>query len=138
MQLVIADTGVVSRRLMGNKEIIEAFDFVGNERIVITAITKIELFNWVNGYKSKLGEKAFKMLIAEINRFPTIHIDRKVSSMAVELSQRYFTKLGDLLIASIAIQNGLEVFTLNQKDFKTIKGVNIYMPPNYSEIKKTL
>ncbi len=138
MQLVIADTGVISRRLMGNKEIIEAFDFVGNERIVITAITKIELFNWVNGYKSKLGEKAFKMLIAEINRFPTIHIDRKVSSIAVELSQRYFTKLGDLLIASIAIQNGLEVFTLNQKDFKTIKGVNIYMPPNYSEIKKIL
>ncbi len=138
MQLVIVDTGVVSRRLMGNKEIVKAFDFVGNERIVITVITKIELFNWVNGYKSKLGEKTFKMLIAEINRFPTIHIDRKVSSIAVDLSQRYFTKVGDLLIASIAIQNGLEVFTLNHKDFKTIKGVNIYMPPNYAEIKKTL
>jgi predicted nucleic acid-binding protein len=138
MQLIIADTGVVSRRLIGKQPFIDAFDYIGKERIVITAITKIELFHWVNGFKNGLGEKGYRNTIAEINKFPTIQIDRKVSAIAVDLAQRYFTKVGDLLIASIAIHNGIEIFTVNTKDFKSIKGVNLYTPPNYLEIKDTL
>ena len=53
MRLILADTGIVSRRLTENQAIIDAFDYIGKERIVISAITKIELFNWVNGYKSQ-------------------------------------------------------------------------------------
>ncbi len=138
MQLIIADTGIVSRRLSQKQPIIDAFNFIGKERIVITSVTKMELFNWVNGYKTQLGEKGHRNTIAEINKFPVIQIDRKVSAIAVDLSKYYQTKVADLLIASIAIHNGIEIFTINIKDFKSIKGVNLYTPPNYSEIKEIL
>jgi predicted nucleic acid-binding protein len=138
MRLILADTGVVSRRLTKNQPIIDAFEYIGKERIVVSSITKIELFNWVNGYKSQLGEKVHRELVAEINKFPVIQIDRKVSSVAIELSKYYLTKVPDLLIASTALHHGIEIFTVNAKDFKNIKGVDLYNPPNYSEIKKTL
>ncbi len=138
MRLIIVDTGVLSRRLSNKEEYIKAFDYIGNERIVITSITKIELFNWVRAYRSHLGEKKYKIIFASIDKFPTIHIDRKTSTLAVELSQRYFTKIGNLLIASVAIQYEIEIFTNNTKDFKNIKGVKLYTPPNYEEIAKTL
>ena len=74
-------------------------------------------------------------MLAEINKFPLIQIDRKVSSIAVDLSKYHFTKVADLLIASTALHHGIEIFTINAKDFKNIKGVDLYIPPNYSEIK---
>ncbi len=138
MRLILADTGVVSRRLSENKPITDAFEYIGKDRIVVSSVTKIELFNWVNGYKSELGEKGYRNLIAEINKFPVIQLDRKVSSIAVDLSKYHFSKVADLLIASTALHHGIEIFTVNSKDFKNIKGVDLYNPPNYSEIKKTL
>jgi predicted nucleic acid-binding protein len=138
MRLILADTGIVSRRLTEKQPIVEAFEYIGKERIVVSSITKIELFNWVNGYKNQLGKKAHRNLVAEINKFPVIQIDRKVSSVAVELSKYHFTKVADLLIASTALHHGIEIFTVNSKDFKNLKGVDLYTPPNYSEIKKTL
>lgn len=82
MRLILADTGIVSRRLSENKPITDAFEYIGKERIVVSSVTKIELFNWVNGYKSQLGEKGHRNLVAEINKFPVIQIDRKVSAIA--------------------------------------------------------
>jgi tRNA(fMet)-specific endonuclease VapC len=137
MRLIIADTGVVSRYVMQKEPFIEALDYIGFDRLAVSAITKIELTHWVNGYRSQLGDKKYRDSFAVINKFPTIQIDRKVSSIAVELSKHHFTKVADLLIASTALHHGIEIFTVNYKDFKNIKGVDLYTPPNYSEIKKT-
>ena len=68
MRLILADTGIVSRRLSENKSIIDAFEYIGKERIIVSSVTRIELFNWVNGYRSQLGEKVHRNLVAEINK----------------------------------------------------------------------
>lgn len=138
MRLILADTGVISRYVMQIPPFIEAIDYIGIDRIAISAITKIELTHWVNGYKKTLGAKKYKDAFILINSFPTVHIDRKISAIAIDLSNHYLTKVPDLLIASTAIHHGIELFTVNGKDFKTIKGFNLYVPPNDSDVKKVL
>jgi tRNA(fMet)-specific endonuclease VapC len=138
MRLVLVDTGVMSRYIMENETLVSAISYIGSERLVISAITKMELIHWINGYKSQLGAKKYRDNFNVINKYPLIQIDRKVSSIAVELSKHHFTKIPDLLIAATALHHGIEVFTVNTKDFQNIKGVDLYTPPNYAEIKKTL
>jgi predicted nucleic acid-binding protein len=138
MRLIIADTGVISRYVMQKEPFIEALDYIGFDRLAISVITKIELSHWINGYKTQLGAKKYRDSFTVINKFPVIQIDRKVSSIAVDLSKYHFTKVPDLLIASTALHHGIEIFTVNSKDFKNIKGVELYTPPNYFEIKKAL
>jgi predicted nucleic acid-binding protein len=138
MRLILADTGVMSRYIMENEPFVNAILYAGSERFVISSITKIELIRWINGYRSQVGERKYKNILNKINRLPTIQIDRKISAISVDLSKHYLTKIPDLLIASTSLTHGIEIFTVNTKDFKPIKGVELYTPPNYSEIKKTL
>ena len=138
MRLILIDTGVMSRYIMENEPFVSAISYIGSDRLVISAITKMELTHWINAYKNQLGAKKYRDNFSIINKFPTIQLDRKVSFIAVDLSKYHFAKVADLLIASTALYHGIEIFTVNSKDFKNIKGVNLYTPPNYSEIKKTL
>lgn len=138
MRLILVDTGVMSRYIMENEPLVSAISYIGSERLVISAITKMELTHQINGYKAQLGPKKYRDNFSVINKFPVIQIDRKVSAIAVDLSKYHFTKVADLLIASTALHHGIEVFTVNSKDFKNIKGIDLYTPPNYLEIKKAL
>lgn len=133
MRLILADTGAVSRALTNVPKFSEAFDYIGESNVLINAATKMELFQWINGYKSQLGEKDYRTLLLKINSLNTVQIDRKVSATAVELSRRYFSGVGDLLIAATAIENNIELFTYNKKHFKTIKGVRLYNPPSFQK-----
>lgn len=138
MRLILADTGVMSRYIMETEPFVTAISHAGSGRFVVSSVTKIELIRWINGYRVQVGEKRYKNIVGKINRLPTVQIDRKISAMSVDLSRYYPTKIPDLLIASTALHHRIEIFTINTKDFKIIKGVDLYTPPNYSEIKKRL
>ena len=131
MKLILADTGTISRKLTLVDEFVVAFDLIGQERIVVSATTKMELYNWINGYKSLLGESKYRKIVTEINLLPVIQIDRKIASLAIELSKRYMFGVPDLLTAATAICYELEIFTINTKHFKDIKGLNLYIPANF-------
>lgn len=137
MRLILVDSGVMSRYISRVDSFVTAIDNIGQKRIIVSAVTKIELINWVNGYKSQLGLTKYRANLSAINQLPVIQIDRKVSAIAVDLSRRYTIKVPDLLIASTALNNDIEIFTINDKDFK-IKGVNLYIPENYANIKISL
>ena len=103
MKLILADTGTISRKL-----------------------TLVDEF-----YKSLLGESKYRKIVTEINLLPVIQIDRKIASLAIELSKRYMFGVPDLLTAATAICYELEIFTINTKHFKDIKGLNLYIPANF-------
>lgn len=130
-KLIICDTGVVSRFLTDTIEFVEAVHKIGLDNILITTTIKIELFQWINGYKSIIGEKSYRDILSKISALQTIPIDRKVSLVAVELSKRYFFGVGDILSAAVAIEYDLEIFTINRKHFRKIKGLDLYEPPNF-------
>ncbi len=133
---IICDTGVISRMISGDeKYIIAENELLLNYNIVITTVTKIELYNWIYDYKSQLGEKNFNIFLKKINQFEVIKIDNKTSDIAEKLAVKCFKSgVGDLLTAAIGIRFKLKIFTINFKHFKTIPKANLYFPPNFNGI----
>ena len=110
---LLCDTGVVSRIITKKPDyIIAKNEILKKYEIVISTVTKIELYNWIYEYKSK--------------------IDNKSSYIAEKLAVKCFKSgVGDLLTASIGIRHNLKIFTANTKHFKTIPGANLYIPSNF-------
>ncbi len=130
---IICDTGVISRMISGDeKYVIAENELLSKYKIVITTVTKIELYNWIFDYKSQLGEKNFNLFLKKINNFEVLKIDNKTSDIAENLAIKCFKSgVGDLLTASIGIRFNLKIFTINYKHFKTIPKANLYYPPNF-------
>jgi predicted nucleic acid-binding protein len=122
MSKVICDTGVVSRYLLEVEEIVTVInDSIGLQNVSITPLNKIELYNWISGY-SKLDKQKRAKFIRFINAIPVIHFNEKISKETLILSKKHInSKPADTIIAAIAIYHGIPIYTLNTKDFKTLK-----------------
>ena len=132
MRLILADTGVMSRYLTNVEKFEKAIDeTISFQRIAVSTTTQMELLHWINGYKSLLNEKDYRSILFKINNLKVLQIDRKIASLAIELSKRYMFGVPDLLTAATAICYELEIFTINTKHFKDIKGLNLYIPANF-------
>jgi predicted nucleic acid-binding protein len=101
-------------------------DKIGLENVVISDVTRAELFY------GALNKRELQMICKDLNRFPVLHIDPFISKMAVEFVEKYClshkTDLEDALIAATAIVNGIELYTLNIKDFRFIPELKLYQP----------
>jgi predicted nucleic acid-binding protein len=125
---VLCDTNVISSYFVGLPNAISSVKEIGFENIVISSITRMELEKWFWSYKG-LTEKDIKCFKEVLRLIPIIHIDRKISAVSVGLYENYkeaSRQIADMLIAATAITLKIKLYTLNVKDFKFIKGVNLY------------
>lgn len=124
--LIIADTNIVIEILKNNPLIIEQIDSIGLDRLAISSITLMELLY------GALNKKESKKIKKNLEAFELIHFDHDVSRLAVDLIERYALShklnLPDAVIAAIAINHNLELFTLNLKDFRYIEGLALWAP----------
>ncbi|MFW5774087.1 MAG: PIN domain-containing protein, partial [Tangfeifania sp.] len=69
----------------------------------------------------------------DIKSLKTLHLNHQTENIFLQLLEKYSLshnlKIPDALIASTAIANETELFTLNKKDFKFIKELNLYQFP---------
>jgi predicted nucleic acid-binding protein len=119
---IICDSGVISRYLLDEKPIINVINNkIGLENVVTTPLNRIELLNWLSGYQNLEKSKRARFL-KFIKAIPLIHINEPISKQAIELSDKHVnSKPADTFIASIAIYHKIPIYTLNEKDFKTLK-----------------
>ncbi len=122
--MIICDTDIIIELYRNNEQIISELKKIGEENIAISVITAGELFfGALNKSELKQIEKDIKSLDLKL-------IDEKISKVFYNLLLEYSLshKLGipDAFIASTAIVNDLELFTLNVKHFKFIKGLKLY------------
>ncbi len=124
--LVICDTGVISRYLLSTPLFEETVRLrIGTPNIRITPVIRIELLNWVSGFRQLTKSQRASMLRV-IRTTPLLHITQGISELAVELSNRYInSKASDTLIAATALYHDLPVYTLNKKDFQPL-GVTLF------------
>lgn len=65
-----------------------------------------------------------------LKRFDTILLSPEITIRAFELLNAYHLSHGlaipDALIAATALETGLKLFTYNVRDFKFIKGLDLY------------
>ncbi len=78
---------------------------------------------------NKNEEKKFKLLINHSIMHP---IDDKTIEMTINIRKKHRIKLPDAIIAAICLINGLDILTLNTKDFESIEGLKVFSPETIS------
>jgi hypothetical protein len=89
----------------------------------ISVINKIELLGYPNLDKNEEGK--FNLLINHSILHP---IDNKIIEETISIRKGHKIKLPDAIIAATCLVNGLEILTLNIKDFENIEGLKVIEP----------
>jgi predicted nucleic acid-binding protein len=126
---VLCDTNIISSYLMNDTNAVKLVDkVIGIENIVISSVTYMELTKWLWSYKGFTMRQIadFKKAISLLS---IIHIDRKISSLAIGFYENYkqnTMQIPDMLIGATALQLDIKLATFNLKDFKFLKGLSLY------------
>ena len=121
--MILCDTNILIEVYRGNGLIINEVVKIGEHNIAISDVTCAEL---LFGSRNK---EELKILKKDIDKLTCIPINSQISNLSVRLVDKYSLShklsLPDALIAATAIVYGIELFTLNLKDFKFIKQVKL-------------
>lgn len=123
-EIVLCDTDIIIEFYRNNPVIIAELKKITQLNIAISTITAGELFF------GALNKKELKQITKDINALNLISIDKKTCDKFLELMEKYVLShklaLPDGFIAATALVNDLKLYTLNQKDFKFIKGLKLH------------
>jgi tRNA(fMet)-specific endonuclease VapC len=125
----LVDTDILSFYFKGDEKVVERFAFYLTEfeQITISIITYYEI---IAGLKFKKAHKQLNDFEEFANNNTILHILEESVNFSAEvyatLRQRGITiGTSDILIAGIALENGLTLVTNNEKHFEPIKGLQL-------------
>lgn len=125
-ELVLCDTNVFIKFFNGNEETIAVLKELGSERILISSITAMEL------YQGMGNKKELRDMKRKIKHYSILHFNRDVSRLAIDyidaFSLSHGLQIPDAIIAASAVTFKLPLFTYNLKDFRFIPGIELYSP----------
>ncbi len=122
--MTLCDTNILIEFYKNNPSVIQELRNIGQNQIAISAITQAELYY---GALNKAELRKIKQHLALLQSLP---VDSTVSDKFLELMETYSLShklaIPDALIAATAIVHSVEIYTLNLKDFRFIKGLTLY------------
>ncbi len=122
--MILCDTNVFIHAFNGNETTIEELKTIGLERIAMSAITLMELYQGM-GNKAELLQMKKKLCYYDI-----VHVDSSISKIAIELIENFNLSHGlqipDAIIGATAIVYNIPLYTYNIKDFNFMPNINIY------------
>ena len=126
-EMILCDTNIFIEIYRRNNAVRKVLlDKIGLENVVISDVTRAELFY------GAINKTELQMIRKDLSNFRVLHIDPFISKMAVEFVEKYClsqkTDLEDALIAATAILYGIELYTLNTKDFVFIPEIKLFQP----------
>lgn len=113
--------GYIGNRLSGKS--IDKLDNIFDGEYHLSVINKIELLGYPNLDKNE--EEKFNLLINHSILHP---IDNKIIEETISIRKSHKIKLPDAIIAATCLVNGLDILTLNMKDFENINGLKVIEP----------
>ena len=123
-KLVICDTDIIIEYFKNNKKVIRKIEEFGFNNTAISCVTIGEM------YFGALNKTELNKIRRVINKFIHLDLDSEVSGIFTELMYQYSLShnlsIPDALIAATALANEIELYTLNKKDFKFIKGLRLF------------
>ena len=126
--MVLCDTNIFIEIYRRNDTIRAVLERIGYNNIVISDVTRAELFY------GAINKIELSKIRKDLNKIPTLHIDHSISQMAVSLVEQYCLShkmdLEDAIIAATSILYQIELYTLNIKDFVFIPDIKLYKPNN--------
>ena len=122
--MIICDTNIFIEIFRKNFFIHSELNKIGYDNIVISDVVKAEL---LFGARDKTD---LQKISKSIENFPVLSIQPEISKVAVDFVEKYCLSqklnLPDALIAATAIYYAIELFTLNEKDFRFIPDLQLY------------
>jgi len=100
-------------------------NIVQDYKIIISAITEIELYCWKTPTENDL-----KILHEFVEDAMVIELEKEIKFKTAELRKEYKIKLPNAIIAATSIVYDLILITRNTKDFSDIKNLQILNPYN--------
>lgn len=124
MNPVICDTNVFISLFRGLPDTLEQLEKIGSNNVLIPSISVMEL------YRGMENKKELTQMTKKIAHYNILHFNETVSLKAIELVNSYKLshnlQIPDAIIAAMAVEYRLPLFTYNTKDFKFIMGVMLY------------
>ena len=122
--MILCDTNILIELYKNNSQVIRELNRIGINKLAISIITQSELYY---GAINKTELNKIKKHLTSIRILP---IDLDVSNQFIQLMERYSLShklnIPDALIASTSLIYQFDLYTLNQKDFNFIEGLNLY------------
>ncbi len=126
MNPIICDTNIFIYAFNGNKRTIAELAEIGAGNTMMPSITAMEL---LRGMRNR---EELDRMVKRIKMFNILHFNENVSRRSVELIKLFKLshdqKMPDGIIAALAIEYDLPVFTYNVKDFRFIPGLQLHQP----------
>ena len=120
---LLIDTDVLIWYLRGNQKAYELIHSL--DRFAISAVTYMEL---VQGMRNKEELRLLKRTLKQWN-VKTIYISEEISALALFYVETYFLshamQLADALIGATCSNQGLRLYTANDKHYKIISDIDI-------------
>jgi tRNA(fMet)-specific endonuclease VapC len=124
MAIVFADTNIVIEYLKHNDitiQTLHSFDIVYISDVVIMEL-----------YQGARNKKELHFIKKHISNFEVLKINHEIILLAKKILEHYTlshnTKIVDALIAATVIMYDIELYTLNRKDFRYLKQINMIEP----------
>lgn len=122
--LVLCDTNIIIDFYKENNSVLKRLRSIGQENIGVSIITAGELLY------GALNKKELKQIKRDLAHLHLLHLNTAIDKCFMELMSEYSLShnlsLPDGLIAATALTKGIPLYTLNKKDFKYIKGIELY------------
>ena len=113
--------GYIGNRL--NLKAMDNLDQIFDNEYHLSVINKIEILGFPD--LNKTEEAKFNLLIDHAVLHP---IENKIIEETISIRKKHKIKLPDAIIAATCLVNGLDVLTLNTKDFENINGLKVIQP----------
>jgi predicted nucleic acid-binding protein len=121
----LLDTDILIWYLRGNQNAYDLIHRIGE--FAISAVTYMEL---VQGMRNKEELRALKRVLKQW-RVKTIYINEEISAQALFYVEEYFLshsmQLADALIGATCTTHGMTLYTANDKHYKSIRGLDIFV-----------
>lgn len=124
--MILCDTDVLIEFLKKNSDIVASLRAIGQRNLAVSHITVAELYY---GALNKAELAKIKNNLRSIQAYPiTAAVSQRLLVLMESYALSHKLSLPDALIAATALENDVELFTLNTKDFRFISGVRLFHP----------
>lgn len=122
--MILCDTNILIELYKNNFVVIAELRKIGSKKIAISTITQAEL------YYGALNKRELQRIKRHLSQLEILAVDISVSKQFMQLMENYVLShkltIPDALIAATALVHNLDLYTLNQKDFRFILNLRLY------------
>jgi predicted nucleic acid-binding protein len=127
MKKVVVDTSVLIDFLRARDKANTLFTTLvaSDYQLCISIITHTELYAGKSVWERQVARRDLNTLLSNLKLLP---LTENISQKAGQLKAKHNIDLLDAIIAASAINNHIELATINTKHFRHIRGLKIYRP----------